>query len=133
MVRSWHHHLAESSRHIGSLLGWTQAAPSQSSSLLYSHPPKVTTTIPKSHYRLLFVATYTLFYKSILPSFFQNDAFVLVNLSLFAVSCGYLATLGLQYGTGPERGDQGLAGTIMGFHITFGISVGSLIAWLGFS
>ena len=82
---------------------------------------------------MAFVATYILFYKNVLPGVFQNDAFVLCELCLFSVTCGYLATLGLQYATGPECGDQGLAGTIMGFHITLGISIGSLIAWVGFS
>ena len=75
------------------------------------------------------MATFIVFYKGVIT----GDAFAIINLVLFSISCGYLATIGMQYGTGFESGDQGLAGTIMGFHITLGISLGSLIAVLGFS
>ena len=49
--------------------------------------------------RLVFVVTYLLFYFEIAPHIFRNDVFIIVNLCLFAISCGYLGTLGMCYGS----------------------------------
>ena len=75
-----------------------------------------------------FVTTYMCTYAGAAPGFFRADWFVLTNLGLFATSFGYWTSLGMKYGTAPETKNQGLAGTIMGFHLTFGICLGSAIA-----
>jgi hypothetical protein len=76
----------------------------------------------------LFVATYMLTYLGVAPGFFRADWFVIANLAAFATSFGYWTSLGMKYGSAKETGNQGLAGAIMGFHLTFGICLGSAIA-----
>lgn len=49
-------------------------------------------------------------------------------LGLFAASCGYLTTVGMKYGSDESTVNRGLAGTIMGIHLSFGICLGSTIA-----
>ena len=53
----------------------------------------------KPSHRLIFVAFYLLFYYGVAAWFFQSDAFVIVNLALFAFSCGYIGSIGMYYGT----------------------------------
>ena len=60
--------------------------------------------------------------------FFRNDIFVIINVILFSISCGYLATLGFNFGSDESNGDRATAGKIMGFHLTMGICIGSLFA-----
>ena len=55
---------------------------------------------------------------------------LMFGLFCFASSFGYWITLGFQYGADESTGDQGVAGTIVGFHMTFGICLGSTIAIL---
>lgn len=43
-----------------------------------------------------------MFFENIAPAVFRNDAFVLIQLILFSVSCGYLASLGMYYGSTPD-------------------------------
>ena len=81
----------------------------------------------------VFITTYMLTFEGVAPHFFRSDWFVLTNLGLFAISFGYWTSLGMKYGTAPETKNQGLAGTIMGFHLTFGICLGSAIAIACFS
>ena len=75
--------------------------------------------------RLVFVALYLLQYQG---GVWGSDWFIIVNLFLFSLSCGYLSTLGMNYGSDSSTVDQSMAGSIMGFHLTFGISLGSAIA-----
>jgi hypothetical protein len=44
------------------------------------------------------VFTYLMTYEGALKRVFASDIFVVVNLVLFAFSCGYIATLGMNYG-----------------------------------
>mmetsp|Transcript_39653 Transcript_39653/g.28648 ORF Transcript_39653/g.28648 Transcript_39653/m.28648 type:complete len:116 (+) Transcript_39653:986-1333(+) len=81
-----------------------------------------------SLFRLIFIVTYMLTFEGVAPDFFGSNAFIIINLFLFAVSCGYLSTLGMMYGSDESTVDQGMAGTIMGIHLTIGILVGSTIA-----
>ena len=67
-------------------------------------------------------------YEGIDKNFFGADWFVIILLGLFAMTCGYWTTIGMKYGSDETTKDQGLAGTIMGFHLTFGITLGSTIA-----
>jgi len=49
-------------------------------------------------------------------------------LGFFAGSCGYLTTVGMKYGSDKTTINRGLAGTIMGIHLSFGICLGSTLA-----
>jgi len=82
---------------------------------------------------VVFLITYLLTFEKVGESFFNSDVFVLVNLGLFAISCGYLSTIGMKFGSDETTKDQGLAGTIMGFHLTLGICLGSTAAIIWFS
>eukprot|EP00347_Sterkiella_histriomuscorum_P021950 403332207 len=83
--------------------------------------------------RLIFVITYCFFFFGVAPQFFQNDAWVIIQVILFSLSCGYLASLGMYYGSDKECGDQGLGGAIMSFNLTLGICLGSVFAIACFS
>jgi len=68
--------------------------------------------IPKKLYLLvavmraaLFTTTYILTYKNVAPEFFKSDAFVLINLGLFGMSYGFVATLGMKFGSDATTGD----------------------------
>ena len=61
-------------------------------------------------------------------SVFGSDWFIIISLGLFLITSGYWTTIGMKFGCDEKTGDQGLAGTLMGFHITLGISLGSVIA-----
>jgi hypothetical protein len=75
-----------------------------------------------------FILTYMLTYENVAPGLFKSDWMILTNLGLFASSFGYWTSLGMKYGSASETKNQGLAGAIMGFHLTFGICLGSAIA-----
>ena len=49
--------------------------------------------------RLIFVLTYLLSYYGVAGSFFRSNWFIMLNLTLFSISCGYLSTLGMEYGS----------------------------------
>ena len=78
--------------------------------------------------RVVFVAFYMFTYLGVMPSVFGSDWFIILNLALFSISCGYLSTIGMNYGSDASTKDQGLAGSIMGFHLTLGICLGSATA-----
>ena len=91
--------------------------------------------IPKRHFwwstlvrGLIFVILYMLTYDGVDPGFFGADWFVIILLGLFAATCGYWSTIGMKYGSDETTEEQGLAGTIMGLHLTFGITLGSTLA-----
>ena len=75
-----------------------------------------------------FIFTYMCTYENVAPDFFKSDWVIITNLGLFATSFGYWTSLGMKYGSASETKNQGLAGAIMGFHLTFGICLGSAIA-----
>ena len=54
--------------------------------------------------------------------------FLVTFLFFLAVTFGYWITLGFKYGADGSVPDQGVAGTLIGFHMTFGICLGSTIA-----
>ena len=81
--------------------------------------------------RLIFVPAYLLTFYNI--SFFNSNWFIILNLFLFSISCGYLSTIGMNFGCDETTKDQSLAGSIMGFHLTLGICLGSTIAEVFFS
>ena len=77
---------------------------------------------------IVFTVAYMLTYDRIVPKVFGSQVFVITLLGLFATSCGYLTTVGMKYGSDEATVNRGLAGTIMGIHLSFGISLGSTIA-----
>ena len=96
--------------------------------------------IPKDYYLLssvlrgaLFAGMCLLTYYGVAPGLFRADWFLVLGLALFAGTCGYWTALGMKYGSDEETVDRGTAGVIMGFHLTLGLSLGSLVAWLAFS
>lgn len=96
--------------------------------------------IPKSYFPLssivrgmLFVTIYILMFEGTDEAVFRSDWLEIVVLGTFVGSAGYLTNVGFKYGSDESTKDQGLAGTIMGFHLTLGISIGSTIAILFFS
>ena len=78
--------------------------------------------------RLIFVVFYMLTFKGVNPDVFGSDWFIIINFALFSISCGYLSTIGMNYGSDSSTKDQAMAGSIMGFHLIFGITAGSFIA-----
>ena len=78
--------------------------------------------------RIIFVVFYMLMHDGKDPSLWASNWFIIVNLTLFSFTCGYLSTLGMNYGSDETTLNQSLAGSIMGFHLTFGICLGSAIA-----
>ena len=81
----------------------------------------------------IFTTVYLLAFYNIATDVFGSSWFMIISLGIFAASCGYWTTIGMKYGSGPETGDMALAGSIMGFHITLGISLGSTLALIFFS
>ena len=59
--------------------------------------------------------------------------FLISAIALFATTYGYWTTIAMKFGSDETTKDQGLAGTIMGFHLTLGITVGSVIAEVFFA
>ena len=100
------------------------------------HLGGVYNVIPKHLYpwacasRIIFVFFYMCTFKGVKPSIFGSDWFIITNFALFSVSCGYLSTIGMNYGSDASTKDQAMAGSIMGFHLIFGITAGSFIALL---
>lgn len=78
--------------------------------------------------RFIFVVFYMLTFKTYKPEIFGSNWFIVTNFTLFSVSCGYLSTIGMNFGADETTKNQSLAGSIMGFHLTFGICLGSAIA-----
>ena len=78
--------------------------------------------------RLIFVLFYMLTIKSYIPEIFGSTWFIVTNFTLFSVSCGYLSTIGMNFGADETTENQSLAGSIMGFYLTLGICLGSAIA-----
>lgn len=52
-----------------------------------------------SLFRIIFILTYMLTYCGVDEDFFGSNAFIIINLMLFGISCGYLSTLGMKYGS----------------------------------
>ena len=77
---------------------------------------------------IFFIALFMLTYEGVYSKVFGSDWFMIVALGCFASTAGYWTTVGMKYGSDGETKDQGLAGTIMGFHLTLGISIGSAVA-----
>jgi len=77
---------------------------------------------------IFFIFTYMCTDENVAPGLFKSNWFILVNLGLFATSFGYWTSIGMKFGSAAETKNQGLAGAIMGFHLTFGICLGSAIA-----
>ena len=77
---------------------------------------------------MVFVVFYLLTYFEVNKEIFGSDWFIITNLALFSITCGYLSTIGMNYGSDSSTKDQGLAGSIMGFHLTLGICLGSATA-----
>ena len=63
----------------------------------------------------------------------ESDWFLITAIGLFAVTTGYWTTVAMKFGSDETTKDQGLAGTIMGFHLTLGITLGSVIAEVFFA
>ena len=82
---------------------------------------------------VLFTTVYLLAFYKVATVVFGSTWFMIISLGIFAASCGYWTTIGMKYGSGRETGDMALAGSIMGFHITLGISLGSTLALIFFS
>ena len=57
-----------------------------------------------------------------------NDWFIVINLFLFSVSCGHLTNVGMGYGSDETTKNRAVAGSLMGFHLIFGICLGSTFA-----
>ena len=62
------------------------------------------------------------------PVIFQADWWMIMGLFFFASTFGYWVTIGFKHGSDESTVDQATAGTIVGFHMTFGICLGSTIA-----
>ena len=77
---------------------------------------------------IFFTGLFLLTYNGVAVEVFGSDWFIILALGIFASTAGYWTTVGMKYGSDEETKDQGLAGTIMGFHLTLGISVGSTFA-----
>ena len=91
--------------------------------------------VPKKHYLLsciirgiIFSLLYVLTFYGVSEAFLGSTAFIMIGLLLFASTFGYWVTLGFKYGSDESTVDQGTAGSIVGFHMTLGISVGSTLA-----
>ena len=68
--------------------------------------------VPKRHHLLasliraaIFTALYLILWWEVPISFFNSATFVILNLALSTTSCGYLATLGMKYGSDAETKD----------------------------
>ena len=96
--------------------------------------PKFAALVPKKFYllacfsRFLFVILYMLTIKKVNEDIFGSDWFILTLFTLFSISCGYLSTIGMVYGTDETTENKALAGAIMGFSLIFGITFGSFVA-----
>lgn len=82
---------------------------------------------------IFFTVLYVLTWEQVCEQFFGNQWFIIILLGLFSSTCGYLVTVGMKYGSDEESGDRSIAGTLLGIHLSFGITLGSTIAILFFS
>lgn len=48
---------------------------------------------------VFFTATYMLTYEGVAKGFFGADWFIILNLGLFAWTCGYWSTVGMKFGS----------------------------------
>jgi MFS family permease len=80
--------------------------------------------------RIIFVVLYMLTILKVNENIFGSDWFILSLFTVFSISCGYLSTIGMVYGTDDSTKNKSLAGSIMGFSLIFGITLGSFIAML---
>ena len=62
-----------------------------------------------------------------------TDWFLITAIGLFAATSVYWTTIAMKFGSDESTQDQGLAGTIMGFHLTLGITLGSVVAEVFFA
>ena len=98
--------------------------------------PKLAALIPKNYLfgascgRIIFVVLYMLTIWKVNESIFGSDWFILSLFTLFSISCGFLSTIGMVHGTDDTTKNKSLAGSIMGFALIFGITLGSFIAML---
>ena len=77
---------------------------------------------------VIFVVLFMLTDEAVYVTVFGSDSFIIIAMGIFLSSTGYWTTIGMKYGSDEDTKDQGLAGTIMGFHITLGICAGSALA-----
>ena len=95
---------------------------------------KLANMIPKKWFmlacmgRVVFVVLYLFTFTGVEKQIFSSDWFIIANLGLFSISCGFLSTIGMKYGSDESCYNQALAGSLMGFHMVFGICLGSAIA-----
>ena len=82
---------------------------------------------------IIFAIIFTLINGKFAAQVLNSDWFLIIAIGLFAATSGYWTTVAMKFGSDETTKDQGLAGTIMGFHLTLGITVGSVIAEVFFS
>ena len=80
--------------------------------------------------RFIFVYLYMLTILKSNQGIFGSDWFIITLFTLFSISCGYLSTICMVHGTDFTTNNKSLAGSIMGFALIFGITLGSFIAML---
>lgn len=75
---------------------------------------------------------YPMFILCIHPKVFVNDLWAVVLMAIFALSNGYIASLGMMYGPGfvDSLEEKETAGLLMSCFLTFGIFAGSHVALL---
>ena len=76
----------------------------------------------------LFTLIYLLAFCGVWSSGLESTAFEIIALFGFASTFGYFVTIGFKHGSDESTVDQGIAGTICGFHMTLGITLGSTLA-----
>ena len=91
--------------------------------------------LPKESYLLIsiirgtiFTVIYLLAFLGVWPTVLESTGFDIIALFFLASSFGYFVTIGFKHGSDESTIDQGTAGTICGFHMTFGITLGSTLA-----
>ncbi len=96
--------------------------------------------VTKRHYLLaciirgkFFTVMCLLTFFGVYKEIFAATWFLILGLFLLASTFGYFITLGFKHGSDESTKDQGIAGTIVGFHMTFGICLGSTLALTFFS
>jgi len=75
-----------------------------------------------------FTIVYLLAFFNVWSSFLESTTFEIISLFVLATTFGYMVTIGFKHGSDESNIDQGTAGTIVGFHMTFGIFLGSALA-----
>ena len=77
---------------------------------------------------MIFSGICLLTFFGVAPVVFQADWWMIMGLFFFASTFGYWVTIGFKHGSDESTVDQATAGIIVGFHMTFGICLGSTIA-----